>query len=136
MKRSDDFFAIWGGISGCQHGFELLISEAISRRGPEVALPQLSRLLSANVARRFRIDRAKGRLAEGLDADMTLVDIRDEHTLSNGELLYRHRQGPYDGRKSGVRIVRTIVRGRTVFSKGRIAPGAPNGHFIRPDPSS
>jgi allantoinase len=133
MKRAEDFFAIWGGISGCQHGFELLISEAISRRPPEVALPQLSRLLSTNVARRFRIDRRKGRLAEGFDADLTLIDIASEHTLSNNDLLYRHRQGPYDGRKSRVRIVRTIVRGRTVYSKGRIAPGPPAGHFIRPD---
>ena len=136
MKRSADFFAIWGGISGCQHGFELLLSEALSRRNPEVALPHLSRLLSANVARRFRIDRQKGRLAEGFDADLTLISVADPHTLSNADLLYKHRQGPYDGRKSTVRIVRTVVRGRTVFSKGRIAPGAPSGHFIRPSPPS
>ncbi len=133
MKKSEDFFAIWGGISGCQHGFELMLSEAISRRPPEQALPQFSRLLATNVARRFRINRAKGRLAEGIDADLTLINIADEHSLSNGDLLYRHRQGPYDGRKSSVRIVRTIVRGATVFSKGRIAPGAPAGHFITPD---
>jgi allantoinase len=132
MKRSGDFFAIWGGISGCQHGFELLLSEALERRPPEVALPHLSRLFSANVARRFRVDRAKGMLAEGLDADLTIIDIRAGHALSNGDLLYRHRQGPYDGRRSRTRIMRTIVRGRTVFSNGRIAPGAPSGHFIRP----
>jgi allantoinase len=136
MKTSADFFGIWGGISGCQHGFELLLSEAIQRRPPGDALPQLSRLLSTNVARRFRVDRAKGRLAVGLDADLTLVDIAGEHVLSNDDLLYRYRQGPYDGRKSRVRIVRTIIRGRTVFSKGRIAPGAPSGHFLRPDPPS
>ena len=132
MKRSEDFFAIWGGISGCQHGFELLLSEAVGSAVPEVALSRLSRLFSANVARRFRIDGMKGRLAEGLDADMTLIGIADGHILSNADLLYRHRQGPYDGRKSNVRIERTIVRGSTVFSKGRIAPGAPTGHFIRP----
>jgi allantoinase len=104
----------------------------VSKRPLYEALPQLSGLLSANVARRFRIDRTKGRLAEGLDADLTLIEIGTEHALSNADLLYRHRQGPYDGRRSKVRIVRTVVRGRTVFGQGRIAPGAPSGHFIRP----
>jgi allantoinase len=132
MKRSSDFFAIWGGISGCQHGFEALLSEAITRRPPGEALARMSALLSANVARRFRIDRRKGRLAEGLDADMTIIDTAADHVLSNGDLLYRHRQGPYDGRRSRVGIARTIVRGRTVFAQGRIAPGVPPGHFIRP----
>jgi allantoinase len=132
MKRSSDFFAIWGGISGCQHGFEALLSEGITRRPVEEALARLSALLSANVARRFRIDGQKGRLAEGLDADMTIIDTASDHVLSNADLLYRHRQGPYDGRRSRVRISRTIVRGRTVYAQGRIAPGVPPGHFVRP----
>jgi allantoinase len=133
MKLSKDFFEIWGGISGCQHGFPLLLSEALRRRPPEVALPQLSDLLSANVARRFGIGRKKGRLEVGMDADLTFIEIGRPQPLSNDELLYRHRQGPYDGRNSLVRIARTVVRGRTVSSKGRIAPGGPAGHFIRPD---
>ena len=133
MKKAEDFFAIWGGISGCQHGFELVLSEALARTSPEAALPRISDLTSSNVAHRFRIGRKKGSLAVGFDADMTIIDTRGEHVLSNSELLYRHRQGPYDGRKSRVRISRTIVRGRTVYAQGRIAPGAPSGHFIRPD---
>ena len=132
MKRSLDFFENWGGISGCQHAFGLLLSEAISRGNVETALPRLSALLSLNVARRFRIDRFKGCLAEGFDADLTLIEVGGEHALSNEDLLYRHRQGPYDGRKSRVRIDRTIVRGRTIFSKGRIAQGLPTGKFVAP----
>jgi allantoinase len=132
MKRSADFFAIWGGISGCQHGFEAVLSEALARRPASVALPHFSSLLSANVARRFRIDRTKGRLAEGLDADLTILDLAGKHLLSNADLLYRHRQGPYDGRTSRVRVVRTVVRGQTLYAQGRIAPGAPPGHLIRP----
>lgn len=132
MKRSADFFEVWGGISGCQHAFELLITEALARGPAEAALARLSALLSGNVARRFGIDRAKGRLEEGLDADLALIDLRGERTLSNAQLLYRHRQGPYEGRRSRARVVRTVVRGRTVFAQGRVAPGAPGGHFVRP----
>jgi allantoinase len=92
MKRSEDFFAIWGGVSGCQHAFELLITRSLERRPLEVALPHLSALLSGNVARRFRLDRCKGRIEVGLDADLTVLDLGSERTLSNAELLYRHRQ--------------------------------------------
>ena len=132
MKRSSDFFLNWGGISGCQHGFGLLLSEALARRPAGEALPQLSRLLSSNVARRFRVDRSKGLLAEGYDADLTFITLGESHVLSNADLLYRHRQGPYDGRTSTVGISRTVVRGRTVFADGRIAPGVRSAHFIRP----
>jgi allantoinase len=132
MKRSDDFFEIWGGISGCQHGFGLLVSEAIDRRPAAAALPLLTSLLSANVARRFRIGRRKGSLATGFDADLTFLDLNDSHVLSNSELLYKHTQGPYNFRKTHVRVARTIVRGRTVFSEGRIAPGAAAGQLVKP----
>jgi allantoinase len=166
MKRAEDFFAIWGGISGCQHGFPLMLSEALARaasrigptakqapgskgsaetaaataavtlpgegRAEALALPRLAALLAANVAKRFQLDATKGRVAEGLDADFILLDTNSPHVLSNAELLYRHRQGPYDGRPSRVRIARTVVRGRTVFAEGRMAAGVPFGQFVRP----
>ena len=132
MKKSDDFFDIWGGISGCQHAFVLLLSEALARGRADTALPLLTRLLSENVARRFGIEERKGRLAVGLDADITILSVGQPGVLRNDQLLYRHPQGPYGGRACGVAVVRTIVRGATVFSKGRIAPGAPGGHFVGP----
>jgi allantoinase len=129
MKTAADFFAIWGGISGCQHGFPLLVGEALAREAG--ALPRLAGLLAANVARRFKLPR-KGRLAEGYDADFTLLALNQPHTLRNTELLYRHRQGPYDGRRATVQVRRTVVRGRTIYSEGRIASGAPQGRFLPP----
>ena len=131
MKTSADFFAIWGGISGCQHGFPLLVSAALSRRPADQALPRLAALLAANVAQRFRLPH-KGRLAEGFDADFSLLALDQPHALQNGDLLYRHRQGPYAGRQSTVRVRRTVVRGRTVHREGQIASGGARGRFIPP----
>ena len=124
LKTGDDFFALWGGISGCQHGFPLLLSEALERGDPGEVLPRLARLLATRVARRFRLERSKGSIAPGLDADFTLLRLDDPHRLSNEELLYRHRQGPYDGRACGVRVVQTRLRGAT--SAGS------RGRFLRP----
>ncbi len=132
MKTSPDFFAVWGGISGCQHAFPLLLSEALEGGPAAEVLPRLSALLAANVAARFRLGPRKGRLAEGADADFALLDLRGVHVLRNAELLYRHRQGPYDGRRSTVAVVRTVQRGRTVYADGRVAPGRRTAHFLTP----
>jgi allantoinase len=134
LKTAPDFFAVWGGISGCQHGFPLLLSAALARRPAEEALPRLAALLAANVADRFGLAPRKGRLADGADADFTLLDLRGEHVLDNAELLYRHRQGPYHGRRCTVRVVRTVRRGRTIYAEGRIASGSAPGQFLRPIP--
>ena len=132
LKQSDDFFAVWGGISGCQHGFPLVVSEALARGPEERAWSRLASAMAAKVAERFRLDDRKGRIAEGMDADFSIIDAGSEQVLSNGELLYRHRQGPYDGKKSSVKIVQTFVRGRSIFSDGRIAPDPGICHFLRP----
>ncbi|MEI6106150.1 MAG: allantoinase AllB [Opitutae bacterium] len=129
MKTAADFFAIWGGISGCQHGFPLLLSETLARDAQ--ALPRLARQLAANVAQRFRLPH-KGRLAVGFDADFSLLDLNQAHTLQNAALLYGHQQGPYAGRASTVKVVRTVRRGRTVYGEGRIASGAGDAQFLAP----
>jgi allantoinase len=132
LKTSADFFEIWGGISGCQHGFPLLLSEALARWPAAEALPRLAALLAANVARRFRLGPAAGLLAEGAEANLALLDLRGGHRLSNDELLYRHRQGPYAGRSCSVRVARTLLRGSTIYAEGRIASAPPGGHLLQP----
>jgi allantoinase len=132
LKQTDDFFAIWGGISGCQHGIPLLLSEALGRGPESLAWSRLAAAAAAKVAERFRLDDRKGRIAEGMDADFSIIDTRSEQTLSNDELLYRHRQGPYGGRRSRVKIVRTVVRGRSIFADGQVAPRPGFCQFVRP----
>lgn len=130
MKTSPDFFAIWGGISGIQHGFPLLVSEARTALG-DGALPLLAKLLAENVARRFRLA-GKGRIAGGHDADFTLLDLEAAHELDNADLLYRHRQGPYHGRSCDVRVVRTFVRGTEVWAEGKLTGRGGRAKFVAP----
>jgi allantoinase len=136
MKTAADFFAVWGGISGCQHGFPLLLSAALAQEPPEVGLPRFAALLAANVADRFRLAGRKGRLAVGLDADFSLLRIADRgegEPARNADLLYRHRQGPYDGRDCRVRVLRTLVRGWTVHEHAATTTEKPRGVLLRPE---
>ncbi len=126
MKEERNFFRVWGGISGCQHLLPLLI-DARER----ISLPEIARLTSENVAERFRIS-AKGGLKIGKDADFTLVDPAAEETIRAEALHYRHRHTPYLGRRLRGRIVRTILRGQTIFDNGNLGP-RPASRLVRPE---
>jgi len=130
MKTSKDFFAIWGGIAGVQHGFQLLMNECAATA--EKDLPMLAAVLARNVARRFQLDGRKGLLAEGHDADFSLVEFGPGHTITADELWTRHRISPYVGRTTQARVTHTYVRGCPVWADGGVASGAPKGQFLRP----
>jgi allantoinase len=124
MKQSDNFFDVWGGISGCQHLLALLLDA-------DVPQDEIARLTSGDVASRFRVP-AKGAIAVGKDADFTLVDLKAEEVVAAESLHYRHQQSPYVGRSLQSRVRRTFLRGQTIFENGKFAT-PPMGRFVRPD---
>lgn len=131
LKTAADFFEIWGGIAGVQHGFQLLFSECAATA--EKDLPRLAALLARNVARRFRLDGRKGLLAEGRDADFCVVEYGPERRIEAEDLWTRHRLSAYVGRKSRARVTDTYVRGHAVYAQGRLVNLPPPGKFLRPE---
>lgn len=131
LKTSPDFFAIWGGIGGVQHGAALLLSECAATAAPD--LPRLAALLARNVARRFRVSGHKGELAVGQDADFCLVEFGPPQKIEEDELWTRHRISPYVGRKTRVRITDTYLRGHPLLSNRRLVNLPPPGKFLRPE---
>jgi allantoinase len=121
MKQRQNFFEVWGGISGVQHLLPALV-EKIPRE-------QLARLTSENVGQRFGVAE-KGGIAVGKDADLSIVDLAHVDLVTAESLHYRHKQSPYLGRKLP-RVVRTILRGQTIYRDGKLAT-QPIGRFVRP----
>jgi allantoinase len=130
MKKRANFFEVWGGISGCQHLLPLLV-DAAQQSQRSLSQEQIANLTSRNVAKRFGLA-GKGGIEIGKDADLTLVDTAASDLVAPESLHYRHRHSPYVGRKLSNRIVRTILRGRTIFERGKFAT-KPEGRFVRPD---
>jgi allantoinase len=124
LKKRENFFDAWGGISGCQHLLSLLIDAGIP---PD----EIRRLTSGDVAARFRVN-AKGGIAVGNDADFTLVDLNAHEGITAESLHYRHQQSPYVGRSVRSRVTRTFLRGQTIFEDGKFT-ARPSGKFLRPD---
>jgi allantoinase len=122
MKTCSNFFEVWGGVSGAQHLLSLLVDK--------ISAADLARLTSENVAQRFGIA-GKGGIAIGKDADLTILDLNQVDLVTAESLHYRHKQSPYLGRKLS-RVVRTILRGQTVYHDGKLAT-QPMGKFIRPN---
>ena len=91
----------------------------------------MSRWLCAAPARLAGLDRIKGRIAEGADADLVFWDPETEFLVDADALEHRHTTTPYAGRILRGRVRRTIVRGSTVYEDGRFAPSARGRLLLR-----
>ncbi len=126
-KVGENFFAVWGGISGCQHTLQLLLAEGYEVRG--LPLPRIVELVAATAADRFRLP-GKGAIAVGYDADLALIDLSAETVVDTEDLQYRHHYSGYTGRPARGRVTHTIVRGQTVWHDGSVA-SEPLGRLIK-----
>jgi allantoinase len=131
MKTSPNFFEIWGGIAGAQHGFQLLFSECAETADTD--LPKFAAAMARNVARRFRLDGRKGLLAPGQDADFCVIDFASPRAIAADDLWTRHRIGAYVGRKNRARVTDTYVRGNPIYSGGRLVNLPAAAQFLRPE---
>jgi allantoinase len=128
LKTGDDMFAVWGGISGAQTMLPLMLTHAPAHG---VSAERVAELTGAAPAARLGLA-GKGRLEPGADGDLAIVRMGEGRELREADLEYRHPRSPFAGRRLAARVVRTIVRGRTVWGEGA-DPGAPAaGRLVTP----
>jgi dihydroorotase len=94
-----------------------------------LSLQRFVDLTSAGPQRLFGIAR-KGRLAVGYDADLTVVDLRRQETITDAWIASKAGWTPY----AGVRVtgwpVGTVIRGQRVMWEGELLTPA-SGRPIR-----
>lgn len=116
------------GITGVQTIFSILLSEGVHRRG--LSLPACAGLIATHAARTFGIYPRKGAILVGSDADLAILDLDAQWTLRREDLLYKCPWSPHVGRQFTGRIVRTVLRGRTVFRDGEVLAPPGTGAFL------
>jgi allantoinase len=127
LKEGADMLTAWGGISGVQTTLALLWDAGVA--GERLVAADLARLLGRGPAARFGLAPRKGLLEVGSDADLALVDPGGSWTVDRDSLHDRHGLSPVAGRTLRGRVVRTLLRGRTVAVDG-VPVGAPSGRVL------
>jgi allantoinase len=113
-----DIWKAWGGISGVQTMLPAILTEGVNKRG--MPLQDIARMMATNPARIFGLYPQKGTLKPGSDADVTVVDLETEWTLSSENLLYKNKHSAYIGRGFKGSVNQTFVRGKSVYRDGKI----------------
>ncbi len=129
LKRQEegDFRAAWGGIASLQLNLPAVWTEA-SKRG--VAIAELGHWLCAEPARLAGLQRRKGRIAPGYDADLVIWDPDATWVVEGAALEHRHPTTAYEGRTLRGRVTQTLLRGEIIFDRGSF-PGAASGRWLR-----
>jgi allantoinase len=125
-----DIWQAFPGFPGVEMLTGFVIGAALEGR---LGLEQASALITSAPARVFGLAPAKGAIQPGADADLTLYDPRGTTTVASGDLQTRGRASAriWDGWQYRGRVVRTILRGRTVALKGTVVAESGYGNVIQ-----
>ena len=124
-----DAWAAHTGTPGIQYQLPLMID---AMHQGKVSLGRLVDLVATAPARVFGLDR-KGTLAPGSDADIVLLDLDRQWTITNDSVLSKIGWTPYHGRTITGAVDRTLVRGTDVWVDGEVV-GEP-GHGTHTTPT-
>ena len=125
------FRDIANGIPGLAARLPLMFSEGVS--AGRIDLPTFARLTATNPAHLFGLT-AKGSLAVGKDADITLWDATRTKTLTQGLMGHAIDYTPYEGRAVTGWPVATIRRGEVVMRDGAVTASPGSGRFLARGP--
>ncbi|WP_374275445.1 dihydroorotase [Brevundimonas sp.] len=114
------------GMPGVQTLVPVMLTHVAQGR---MTLERFIDLTSAGAQRVFGIA-GKGRMAEGYDADLTLVDLKARRTIRHEDMASRCGWTPFDGFEATGWPMATITRGRVVMKDDELI-GQAHGRPVR-----
>ena len=114
------------GMPGVQTLVPVMLTHVAEGR---LSLDRFIDLTSHGANRVFGIA-GKGRMAEGYDADLTLVDLKARRIIRHEDMASRAGWTPFDGFQATGWPMATIVRGRVVMRDGELT-GSAHGRPVR-----
>jgi dihydroorotase len=110
-EKAKPYPASPSGMPGVQTLVPVMLTHVADGR---LSLERFIDLTSHGAQRVFGVA-GKGRLAEGYDADLTIVDLKARRTIQHGAMATRSGWTPFDGFEARGWPMATIIRGRVVM---------------------
>ncbi|HYW01842.1 MAG TPA: dihydroorotase family protein [Candidatus Acidoferrum sp.] len=125
QEKAQSVWEAASGVPGLETSLPLLLTQF--SRGT-LSLRRLIDATSTLPAKIFHIPN-KGRLEEGFDADVVLVDPKAETTINAANFLSKAKYSPFDGMRCKGAVAYTILNGEVVAQNGKIV-GPSNGRIV------
>jgi allantoinase len=120
LPGEGDFMRAWGGIASLQLSLPVVWTEAAARG---YAVPHLAVWLCRGPARLAGLEKRKGTITLGCDADLVIWNPNAKFVVEPSQLHYRQKITPYAGRALAGVVETTFLRGRKVYDRGEFCTG-------------
>ncbi|MFN2500359.1 MAG: amidohydrolase family protein, partial [Pyrinomonadaceae bacterium] len=104
-RAEGDFLQAWGGISSLQLRLPVMWTEA-RKRGHSIQ--ELANWLCQAPAQLVGLDRSKGAIGVGYDADFVIWKPEEEFAVTPDMIQHRHKLTPYNGERLHGVVEKTI----------------------------
>lgn len=111
--ESGNLIKAWGGVSSLQY----LLSASWTSLKNELSLQEFIPLLTENPAKYLGIQKQKGYIKKGMDADFTIWKPAESFEVKEIDNQHKHKISPYTGRVLFGKIAATYVNGVAVFNQ-------------------
>jgi allantoinase len=125
--KAGDFFRAWGGISSLQLGLPAIWTRL---SGTEYSLRHLVRWMCSGPAQLAGLDKRKGAITPGFDADIVVWNPEKSFVVKSKMLQHRHTLTPYLGESLNGQVESTFLGGEMIYDRGRFL-GPPRGALLK-----
>jgi dihydroorotase (multifunctional complex type) len=126
-EKRQRFIDAPSGIPGLETMLPLVLTEMLEGR---ITLKRVIQSFSETPSRLFKLD-GRGKIAEGYNADLVLVDLHAEKRIEAQAFHSKAKYTPFEGRIVRGIPVLTVVNGIQVMRDGEILGRAGDGQLIR-----
>ncbi len=126
-KSASSVWEVKVGVPGLETTLPLMLTMV---RKNSLSLPRIVELLAEKPAEIFGL-KNKGRLEQGKDADLTIVDYNLRWTINASKFKSKAKFSLYNGWEAVGKPVKTIVNGVLVMDEGEIVAKSGSGKLVR-----